>query len=72
MIERPRVHLEGEVPSPINPPKGSAFGHRINHPRYEETIGMDLSMAEIEKGHWVAADPCCLSEEDFGLVASSS
>ena len=72
MIERPRVHLEGEVPSPINPPEGSAFGHRINHPRYEETIGMDLSMVEIEKGHWVAADPCCLSEEDFKQVSSLS
>jgi len=71
-LDRPRVHLDGEVPSPINPPKGSAFGHRINHPRYEESIGMDLSMVEIEKGHWVAADPCCLSEEDFQKVSSKS
>lgn len=69
-LERPRVHLEGEVPSPINPPEGSAFGHRINHPGYEESIGMDLSMVEIEKGHWVAADPCCLSEEDYQRVSS--
>jgi len=62
------VRLEGEIPSPINPPKGSAFGHRISHPRYEETIGMDLSMIEIERGHWVAADPCCLSDEDYAKV----
>ncbi|BDS05987.1 ABC transporter ATP-binding protein [Oceaniferula spumae] len=60
-----RVHLEGEIPSPINPPEGSAFGHRIKHPRYEETVGMDLSMVEIEKDHWVAVDPCCLSEDDY-------
>ena len=65
-----RVHLKGEIPSPIDPPAGSAFGHRILHPRYEETIGMDLSMVEIEKDHWVAADPCCLSEEDFAKVAT--
>ena len=70
MVERPHVHLEGEVPSPINPPEGSAFGHRIGHSRYEETIGMDLSMVEIEPGHWVAADPCCLSEEDYELAKS--
>ena len=57
--------LDGEVPSPINPPLGSAFGHRIEHAKYKETIDMDLSLVEIEKGHWVAADPCCLTEEDF-------
>ena len=60
-----RILLEGDVPSPINPPKGSAFGHRISHPRYEETIGQDLGLIEIEPGHWVARDPCCLSEEDW-------
>ena len=42
----------------------SAFGHRINHPRYEETIGADLALREISPNHWVAADPCCVSDED--------
>lgn len=65
-----RKHLEGEIPSPIDPPKGSAFGHRINHPRYEETVGMDLSLVEIEKDHWVAADPCCLSDEDYAKACA--
>ncbi len=63
-----RVLLEGDVPSPIDPPKGSAFGKRINHPRYEETEGMDLSLVEIEPRHWVAADPCCLEEADWEQV----
>jgi len=63
--QKKRISLTGEVPSPIDPPKGSAFGHRINHPRYEETVGMDLSLVEIAPGHWVAADPCSLSEEDW-------
>jgi len=66
--QRERILLEGDVPSPINPPQGSAFGHRISHPRYEETIGMDLGLAEIEPGHWVAKDPSCLSEEDWERV----
>ncbi|MFC7336988.1 ABC transporter ATP-binding protein [Haloferula chungangensis] len=63
-----RVLLEGDVPSPIDPPKGSAFGKRINHPRYAETEGMDLSLVEIEPRHWVAADPCCLEAEDWERV----
>ena len=67
-LEREQKVLEGDVPSPINPPAGSAFGHRISHPRYEETIGMDLGLVEIEPGHWVARDPCCLSEEDWKKV----
>jgi peptide/nickel transport system ATP-binding protein/oligopeptide transport system ATP-binding protein len=71
-IQRPRVKLEGDVPSPFNPPAGSAFGHRINHPRYEETVGKELPMTEIDPGHWVAADPCCLSDEDWRKVSASS
>jgi peptide/nickel transport system ATP-binding protein/oligopeptide transport system ATP-binding protein len=67
-VQRPRVKLEGDVPSPFNPPAGSAFGHRIQHPRYEETVGKELPLTEIEPGHWVAADPCCLSEEDWRKI----
>lgn len=64
-IKKERIRVEGEIPSPIDPPEGSAFGHRLNHPKYKETIGLDLRLVEIEPGHWVAADPCCLSEADY-------
>ena len=64
-VKRNKILLEGDVPSPIDPPAGSAFGHRLKHPRYEETIGMDLSLREIAPGHWVAADPTCLEPEDW-------
>jgi oligopeptide/dipeptide ABC transporter ATP-binding protein len=67
-IKREKILLEGDVPSPINPPAGSAFGHRMNHPRYQETIGMDLSLREIDPGHWVAADPTCLEEADWKKI----
>ena len=68
-VKKERVRIGGDVPSPINPPEGSAFGHRVKHPRYEESVGMDLSLVEIEPGHWVARDPCCLDEEDWARVA---
>lgn len=64
-VKRDKILLEGDVPSPIDPPAGSAFGHRMNHPLYEQTIGADLSLKEISPGHWVAADPCCVSAEDW-------
>ncbi|MDE0825898.1 MAG: ATP-binding cassette domain-containing protein [Akkermansiaceae bacterium] len=64
-VERERVIVEGDVPSPIDPPAGSAFGHRMSHAKYEESVGMDLGLREIAPGHEVAWDPCCLSEEDF-------
>lgn len=66
--QRKKILLEGDVPSPIDPPAGSAFGHRIKHPRYEETIGMDLSLKEIAPGHLVANDPCCLTDADWKVL----
>ena len=66
-----RVHtpvLPGDVPSPINPPPGSAFGRRINHPYLEATLGMDLTPVEIEPGHWVAPDPCAISLADLSKL----
>ena len=68
-VKRKKILLEGDVPSPIDPPAGSAFGHRMNHRRYQETIGMDLSLREIETGHWVAADPTCLDEADWKKIS---
>ena len=63
--KRPKILLQGDVPSPIDPPAGSAFGHRMNHPRYQESIGLELALREIAPGHLVAADPCCLTDEDW-------
>ena len=55
----PRPLLSGDVPSPINPPPGCAFGARTRRPRYPESIGMDLKLEETTPGHWVQKCPCC-------------
>ena len=52
--------LSGEIPSPINPPPGCPFGHRMGALRYPESIGKELLLKEIENGHWVQDCPCCL------------
>ncbi|WP_432661896.1 ATP-binding cassette domain-containing protein [Wukongibacter baidiensis] len=52
-IERDRIILEGDVPSPVNPPPGCRFSGRC---RYCKDICLreTPSLNEIEPGHYVA------------------
>jgi oligopeptide transport system ATP-binding protein len=56
---RVRQLLRGDVPSPINPPAGCAFGHRMKHPNWQQSVSMDLTLKEISPGHFVQPCPCC-------------
>ena len=62
-VERKKVVIPGEVPSPIDPPPGCAFGHRVNADKYKASIGMPLELKEVSDGHWVLDCPCCVNNE---------
>ncbi len=54
---KPRVHLEGEVPSPINPPAGCRFKGRCKYAK--EICGQEMpELKEVEPNHYVACHMC--------------
>ena len=46
-LSKKKVVLTGDVPSPINPPPGCAFGHRTQSVRYPESLKMKIDFKEI-------------------------
>jgi oligopeptide/dipeptide ABC transporter ATP-binding protein len=52
-LERKRILLQGEVPSPINPPSGCNFHTRCPF-KFEPCPGEVPQFKEIEPNHWVA------------------
>jgi peptide/nickel transport system ATP-binding protein len=56
-----RVILEGDVPSPIDPPDGCRFAPRSGFTHAPEWIETLSPFEEVSPGHWVEACPACTS-----------
>ncbi|MEC8656198.1 MAG: oligopeptide/dipeptide ABC transporter ATP-binding protein [Verrucomicrobiota bacterium] len=59
-VTRVRQVIPGDVPSPIDPPQGCAYGHRVSAPKYAESVGKDLKMQKVGHNHWVMDCSCCV------------
>ena len=57
----PRPLLSGDIPSPIHPPPGCTFGHRVQCANYQASLTCDPSPHEVSPGHFIQACPCALA-----------
>ena len=59
-IERQRIMLRGDPPSPLNPPSGCSFWPRSPVPHDERMKHIVPILTEIAPGHFVTDCPFCL------------
>ena len=58
--KRQRILLEGDIPSPVNPPEGCRFHPRCYERSGKETCCCDRpQLVEVEPGHFVACHQYC-------------
>lgn len=55
--QRKRILLQGDVPSPIDPPAGCAFAQRSWLPCTDEERSQPGQFKEVRPGHWVELHP---------------
>lgn len=61
-VKRERILLQGDVPSPIDPPEGCAFAARSWMPCSEEEKQMPGVFKEVSPGHWVEVHPATVED----------
>ena len=57
---RERIILEGDVPSPLNPPAGCVFKPRCTKKDKCKCAETTPILTEVESEHWVANCACCM------------
>ena len=57
---RERIILEGDVPSPLNPPAGCVFKPRCTKKDKCKCAETTPMLTEVEPEHWVANCACCM------------
>lgn len=67
---RQRILLQGDVPSPINPPPGCAFAHRTFLPCTPEQAAQPGRFLEVEPGHWVEVHPGTVKDAAKWMAAA--
>lgn len=65
-----RILLQGDIPSPIDPPPGCAFAWRSYLPHTEEQAAQPGRYLEVNPGHWVEVHPATVEnyDEKCGLM----
>lgn len=61
-IQREKIIIPGDIPSPINPPAGCAYGHRVSSKRYEESLINAPIWHRLAGNHWILKCPCCVED----------
>ena len=59
---RERIILEGDVPSPLNPPAGCVFKPRCTKKTKCKCAETTPVLTEVEPEHWVANCSCCMAK----------
>ena len=62
-VQREKIIIPGDIPSPINPPPGCAYGHRVSSPEYNKSISLNSEWKQITEDHWILDCPCCTAKD---------